>query len=125
MQADDKIGRQERAVGRHARHPIDVGCIGRGPIEAGEHTGERARKARHAVRDDRQRGTKTYRIAIGIDHERCAGRPQHRDHAVQQRHPADPDQRLVAAPHAAREAAREHKAKSRGMIDAVPRGHHQ
>ena len=53
-------------------------------------------------------------IAIGVDDDAGALRRQRRQHAVEDGDAADLDARLVAAAHAARQAAGEHQAEGRG-----------
>ncbi len=91
----------------------------RRPVEPGKDAGERAGKIRHAVGDHRQAGIgKARRIAIGVDDDGRALRADASEHALQDRFAADADARLIAAAHAARQAAGEHEAESRGRRHA-------
>ena len=70
---------------------------------------------RHVVGHDLHAGIgKTLGIAIGVDDEAGALARQARQHAVEDRHAADLDARLVAAAHAARQPAGEHQAEGGG-----------
>ena len=114
MQAGHEIVGQERAVAGRARDPFDVGRMRGRPVEPRQYAGQRPGKVRHAVRDHRQAiAGEPCRIAVGVENDVRAGRPQPRQHAVQDGDAADRDQRLVAAPHAAREAAGKDEAESR------------
>ncbi len=108
--------RQERAVAGHADDPREVRPVGRGPVEAGENAGERAGEIRHAVRHHGQANAgEAGRIAVGVENDARARRAQQRQHAVENGDAADRHQRLVAAAHAARQAAGEDEAEGRGM----------
>ena len=86
------------------------------PIEPGENAGERTRKIRHAVGNDRKAVSREPGgIAIGVEDDGGGRRPQPRDHPVENGGAADGDQRLVTAAHAAREAAGKDEAEGRGM----------
>ena len=68
MQARDQIARQERTIRGGAQHPGDLGPVGRGPVERRQNAGERSRKIRDAVGDDRQpEAGEPRRIAIGVE----------------------------------------------------------
>src|SRR5439155_15754988 len=107
----DEIGGQKRRIGSNAR---DVGAVRTkrgGPIEAGQHAGERAGEARYAVCRDRQRvARKAGGVAIGVEHEPVDLRPQPLDDPVEQRDTAEYTQRLVTASHAPRLPAGEQPA---------------
>ena len=79
--------------------------------ERGEDAGERSRSVLHAVGDDGQpERREAPGIAIGVDREALALRLEPGDDAGEDRAAADFTQRLVAAAHPAREAARKHHA---------------
>ncbi len=112
VQARDQVAGQERAVARHAHDPGDVRRVARRPIEAGENAGQRAGIIRHAVGDHREAGRgETGWIAVGVENEPLALRLEPRQHVLERRRAADEDAGLVAAAHAAGEAARQHDAE--------------
>src|SRR5689334_8262175 len=114
MQPRDEIARQERAMPGGAEHPGYPRRLGGGPIEAAEDAGERTGKGGHVVGNDLQAECSEARgIAVGIEDQSVALRRQTRDHALKDRATADGPHRLVAAAHAACEAAGEERAKSR------------
>ena len=116
VQSRHQIGRQERAVARHACHPFALRRMRRRPIEPGENAGKRPGKIRHAIGHDRQTGIgKAGRVAVGVDHKARALRRHASEHPLQDSDAADRDACLVAAAHAARQAAGEHQAESGGI----------
>jgi len=115
MQALDQIVGQERAVARHAHQPFDAVALRRQPVEPGQDAGERPDKVRHAVGHYGQPGVgEAFGVAIGVDDDAGALPGQCRQHAVEYADAADRDAHLVAAAHAAREAAGEHEAERGG-----------
>ena len=58
-------------------------------------------------------------VAIGVDDDAGALRRQRRQHAVEDGDAADLDARLVAAAHAARQAAGEHQAEGGGIGSVI------
>jgi hypothetical protein len=82
--------------------------MGRRPIEAGENAGKGTGEIRHTVSDNRQmRIGKTRRVTIGVDDELCALSREAGEHALKDSNAADRDASLVAAAHAACQAAGE------------------
>src|SRR5476651_1615869 len=118
VQAFHQVVRQERAVARYAEQPFDAVVLRRQPVEPGQNAGERADKARHVVGYDGQACIgEALRIAIGVDDDAAALPRQSRQHAVEDRHAADLDARLVAAAHAARQSAGKDEAEGGGNGD--------
>ncbi len=100
MQSRDQITRQERTVRRRAQYPLNVRPGGRGPVEGSENTGQRSGKILHGVGDDGKTETcEPRRIAVGIENEPVALRPQPRDHPLEDGPAGDLPHRLVAAAH--------------------------
>src|SRR5262249_20412097 len=84
----------------------------------GEDAGERPGKTGDAVGNHRQSvARETRRITVGVEQDSFARRSKPLEHAVEDRHAGDVDQRLVAAAHAPREAAGEHEAENRRQVD--------
>ena len=98
-QPHHQIGREERRVPGGTR---DMGiALGRSPAHPLQDTSQRPGKALHGIRHHRQAELgEAGRVAIGVQHHLAHLRLQPGDDARQQRLAAEPEQRLVAAPHA-------------------------
>jgi hypothetical protein len=119
VQAHHQIPRQKRTVAWRARQPFDVRRICRGPVEPGEDAGEGPGETRHIVGDDGQMAIgKTRRVAVGVDDQPVALRRQALLNALENSAASDANTRFVAAAHAARQSAGEHKAESRRTAHA-------
>jgi hypothetical protein len=89
LEADAKIIWQERRIGRRADSEFRVPVMRGDPIESGENARERTLETRHIVGGDRQvKFREPRRIAIGVQNEAVALRPQRRDDAREQAHSA-------------------------------------
>jgi hypothetical protein len=133
MKAGDEIARQERAVAWHGDDPGEIGMIGGGPVESGQHAGKRTGMTRHIVGDDGQAGGgEAGRVPVGIEGKSRALRCEAREHAIENRGAADLDQQLVAAARRERGRAlqgqdcssagnRDEKRRRRGMEETFSR----
>lgn len=123
VQPGDEIARQERRVRRDRQHPADLRPVDRDPFQRGEDAGERSGETLHRVRHHGQsKPGKARGVAVGIDDEPVALRPDAVDRPGNERASADRPKRLVTAAHAAGETSGEQHAEGRGM---VRRGHGQ
>jgi hypothetical protein len=108
IETRNEIAGQEWAVGGSAQNELNIGPVGRGPVQRCENAGKRARKIGNAIGDDRQAERRKARgIAIGIEDEPISLRLEQRDHAVENGAAADPAHRFVAATHPPCKAAGE------------------
>lgn len=104
----DEVRRQERRVGGGCDDIRHLRTLRVNVIHPRQNPGERTREALYAVGDDREaEGGKARRVAIGVDDEARALRPQTLDGVRDDRTPADLEERLVAAAHPPCEAAGE------------------
>src|SRR5262249_58303375 len=88
--------------------------MGGRPVESREDPGKRPGETFDRVRYDRESGIGEARgIAIGVEDDRRALRLEPREDALENGLAADAQARLVAAAHAARQAAGEHEAENR------------
>ena len=108
-QPQDEVSGQKGTVSRRAQRPLRVRPVGCGPIEPGQNSGERSRIILHRIGDNRQAERREARgIAIGAENQGLALRRKPRNDAGQNRLAANFAQRLVAAAHSPRQAARQH-----------------
>ena len=125
VQAWHKIIRQERTIARRAHEPLHRGTMLRRPIKARQNAGKRTREGRHAVGNDRRaEACESPWIPIGADDDVGTGRPQPRQHPLEDGDAADLDERLVAAAHAARTPAGQDKAERCGIGRLIRGQHH-
>ena len=111
---DPGVSRATRSLGRNgasvgnADHERAIRSISPPPNQARPARRPTARRNRERCRHHRQAEPgKARRVAIGVEHECRDLRPQPLDDPIEQRHPAEQPQRLVAAAHAPRQPARE------------------
>jgi hypothetical protein len=89
FKADAKIIWQERRIGRRAEREFRIPVMRGDPIESGKNTSEWTLETRHIVGGDGQvKFREPRRIAIGVQNEAVALRPQRRDDTGEQAHSA-------------------------------------